>query len=209
MSADWIPSLHPRDPFGQFASLPPGGYGYNKIHTAGESGAILRYVGPDHDRINKRLRGIETSGNGAETDRWIRNLDQAALRYSLPEETTLYRGISRLGRPPGWNPQPGDRLSDPAFMSTSTVREVAQEFSDDDGDHLVITAPAGTRGIDVGAWSDRDAEVQVGLEDEWVLPRGAVLEVTRVEPRHSSEDRAMFADLQDSQVIHARLVGFS
>lgn len=200
----WDPAQHPRSPVGRFISvggtrgsqrepdrlsklqgyeLATGvgsneldnhygsGRGYESIRalTDDERGSVQRYVkhGP---RINETIR----DGDSEFWSNDIARLDAAIETGRLSDDTTVYRGnrldLSEL--------QPGDQIYDRGFTSTSLSPSGASYFG---RNLLEIEIPAGTH-VAMGDPLDR----------EYILGRGAVLQVDSIE-----DDR-----------IRTRLVGY-
>jgi hypothetical protein len=129
----------------------------------------------DAQRINNLVREGRT---GSAT---IRNLDGLLDHSTVGSDVELWRGL-RSGEG-----QFGDRLSgdltgaeftEPAYLSTTANRQVAEQFAGSFGDpapvvmHLV--APAGTNAITVSDWGSGDA---IGGQAEVLLQRGLRMRV--------------------------------
>lgn len=135
-----------------------------------EDHAINLYSGAGYSRMNEGLR----SGNvPADLKPEVTALDRAISQAQLSEGTTVFRGMTS---DPGL--QPGDKVTDPAYASTSMDPNTAWSFanghsSDSErfppGAVFRIDAPAGTPAL--GIWSG---------EHEVLLGRGTSYQVTGV-----------------------------
>lgn len=125
-------------------------------------------------------------------------LDSAVGKQSLPETTTLYRGVEHNPLNPEsakltqqlLDAQPGTVLSDSGFMSTSRAKDVAERLSALNDPyktkvpgfrHVVMEmeAPAGSKALPIENVSDAAAEHEV------LLPRNTPFTVTHAEDRGS------------------------
>jgi hypothetical protein len=180
MSADrWTPSLHPRDAFGKFSLNPGGEKKTQSGYKWDEIDAISRYR--DGNDVNHQLRENAEHGYRFSSanvyKRHTESLDSAMHRAPLAEDTTTYRWV-----PPGALPgdlSPGDRIVDHGFMSTSGDPTVTADF----GDHrLEIDLPANTPVVHFPSVKGLERDRYFDAQDEYLLPRGTVLEVISIEP---------------------------
>lgn len=149
-SRDWTDSLHKDD---VWVLKNWTVYGFNQINDG------LR----GHSRVHGQLL--------ANVERMDRVLDQAP---SYDEEIVVYRGLSKKSPlHPSNDPELGLRVTDPAFVSTSTKIKVAHQFANDitDGAVIEIRIPAGTKVPYIQGISTRRDE------DEVLLPRRTTFEV--------------------------------
>ncbi|MCC2307977.1 ADP-ribosyltransferase [Cellulomonas chengniuliangii] len=152
---------HPRDG-GDLDAWADAVAGRHPDLTPDEVKAIYRYTTDDgYEEMNGFLRGTSPP-SPQDAARIQRDVDDAVAGLSkLPQTSgTYFRGTDLpadvLQR---W--QPGEKVSDPAFWSTSTKPSIAEEFRN--GGNAFITIRGGRRGVDVRALSHygREAEVLV------------------------------------------------
>ena len=120
--------------------------------------------------VNSSLR---TEGASAHLD--AAHIDNALTKYSLPEDSTLYRGFDR---PMGWSV--GDTITDKGFSSTSTNMERAALEFGRRGEVAVIRVPKGTNAVKMADISHPDVRVPYD-QQEVLLPRGMNYIVRKVE----------------------------
>ena len=124
--------------------------------------AIKHYTGAGHKSMNWALRGVRPMT--PEVKSKIDDLDAALLGASLPEQATVYRGITSMGAKAlvAAGLKKGAVLEDPGFMSTTRSAAVARQFAQQSADHVIleIKAPKGSQGIDVSKQSDTGASEQ-------------------------------------------------
>lgn len=119
-----------------------------------EEHTLAWYQGTGHDRINAELRGVIPTRDPYTLDRATSNLDTVMQRSRLKSNVEVHRGMlmdtpearAVLDR---W--QPGATFSDPAYVSTTFSRDVAQQFgagvtprSDVKTVDVRVRVPAGT-----------------------------------------------------------------
>jgi hypothetical protein len=188
---------------GRFPELPPGIYVYPKAHARGlvereltdpASGSSPYTLGElegmhayreDSGGINNALRR-PSSQELASFQPLIESVDDAMHRAPLAEGRTLYRWMSgadarRMLR--------GQQYRDRGFLSTSGDPNASSSF----GDHRVeIEVPAGTPSIHMNS-AGLPGDPLYDVNDEYLLPRDAVLKVEEIAPGR----------------LRARLVGFA
>lgn len=160
--------------------------------------AVDAYTGTDFTQVNKYLRGQEFLGkklrsnkkllSGLDIKSVITGLDSAIDSSSMPQATTVFRGVR------GVTFKAGDLISDKGFQSTTLNRKIAENFSapgiivgGEAPAHTImhIHVPAGTKAIYATG-------VAGGAESEVILPRNARYRVVSVE----------------GHVAHVEIVGF-
>jgi hypothetical protein len=131
-----------------------------------EHAALCAYKDDGQCTVNAPLRaGAPLS---AQQERQVALLDRALARFALPEPVVVHRGFQLAGPP-----VLGARIEDPAFVSTSLMRGLAEAFVIEQPPHPALArvlVPAGTR---CGA---PDLAAYVG-EVEILLPRGSAFVV--------------------------------
>lgn len=173
--------------------------------------AVGDYAVTHYKPVNDFLRtGKNTSKfSDAEIQGTIGHLDAAISGRTLPEDTTLYRGV--VGHPEIAAAQPGDIITEPGFMSTAkrqrSAREYTYRYTVDGYDHpefssvhpdanmLVIRAKAGQPGMDI----NKDVHGMVGgqgfeTDNEVLLPRNTQLRVTEVVPAAGGKARHVIVE---------------
>lgn len=145
------------------------------VFTADQKRAMRDYQSAGAQEINDALRkGIPIDEMPAEYSDLIRGLD--ATMAPLPAAVRVERGLPMARYMNDLDE--GDRLSDAAYLSTSTRAEQAAEFAHGykgGGAVMRIDVPKGTRGV----WANNVDDLNAG-EQELILPRGAELEVVSI-----------------------------
>lgn len=188
----------PRDEAGRFSSDGSGG-GAEAVSDAQAAVSLRMYTSYGHDIINNSLRGTrDASAVQEETQRSIAGLDSLINNYpALPEQTTLYRGISGDIANDFKSLQPGDTFTDKGYTSTTSEEYIAQKFGNESGRfgnapyvNLVIEAPAGSKALNVDEYVNSkyisgegryEGNFTPRNESEFILPRDATFEVTKNE----------------------------
>ena len=142
--------------------------------------AFQTYTGSSYTAFNGFLRGVPRYVRNLSADKktlvdaMVAELNQSTLRDNM----VLYRGIDNdtIHRMFEGNAmKPGDVITDSAFMSTSTVANVAKDFAGDrDGYIFKIRAPRGSNAMDISFLSGLPAESEV------LFQVGSSLKVDRI-----------------------------
>jgi hypothetical protein len=141
--------------------------------------ALRSYKGAGYEAINDALRDEELDPL---TRRMIGHLDRAVASRRLSRPTTLWRGVNLQG----WVDDPhqlvGRELMDPAFLSTTRARAVADSFGGRAAGKAVIeiNAPAGAPVFDYRRMNSHWGKTR---ESEMLLGRDSRLRVTNVAER--------------------------
>lgn len=134
-----------------------------------------------HHSLNEFLRGQRTEVR-AEVRATVAHLDSAIAGSRINRPMTLYRGFTMEGRPPSASDLVGMKVTDPAYYSTSTRREIAEGFSGSLGQGVVmrIKVPAGTKGLAVHKVRTGSEFSEGGATPEFevLLPRGSSFRIT-------------------------------
>lgn len=168
--------------------------------------AVTAYVGEGWtDAISRKLR------RGRELTRRERDVADTldGVFDSIPrteQAVTLYRGIDGKGNRGFRDLEPGQVIDDDGFGSTSIAKSVADEFAKADGDVLVITAPRGSRLLDVNQHRKAIKGATYGTEREVLLPRGSRLVVERIEVRRTKRAGPRGEETVEGRILHARLL---
>lgn len=145
-----------------------------------ERRAVDDYTGTDFRVINNHLRGQKLFGkvpkpshkllSGKTIKQTVAELDSAMAKSVIPEDVILYRGLRDVSF------AAGDVFVDPAYLSTTLDREIAEKsFAYGEGGKVLeIEVPAGSRGVYASG-------VAGGAEQEVTLPRGSTLHVISVD----------------------------
>lgn len=149
--------------------------------------AVASYTSSGYHGINARLRGQDYSGaavnDPAELQRQTDLIDEAMARYTTPDTITAHRSIyDESGFPDG--DITGQVITSPGFSSTAVGRP-APGFGNGQN-HLEITIPKGSHGIDVGG---SGAGAFGGDEREFLLPHNTRYRVDSVEFRMKDGER--------------------
>jgi hypothetical protein len=151
--------------------------------------AVNKYGGMAYLAVNSALR--KGTLDDPATPDWIREdvalLREVASDHRLPAPVEVHRGMLNASRilPPRGEAV-GVVVTDPSFMSTSTERDVARDFTSAQADGALfrLTVPAGHPAIPldqlkVGAGRDpKDLAAGYGREFEVVLPPGVSFRIT-------------------------------
>lgn len=163
-----------------FKDLIDNTYGRQAVFTEEESDAIASYVSTGHKDINSYLRG-KIDDIWAQDKEDIKHLD-SAMKNSLIEDTTLYRGIAINDVL-----EPGSEITDNGFTSTTLARSVADRFkvsglmdSHKNKYVLRINANKGQKGLFPAADATDGKDIR-SAEAEFILPRGTNFKVTGTE----------------------------
>lgn len=141
------------------------GAGFRNLNAALEKGTPLSQV-PSRTVFIKTKNDPFTPVEFT-ADRAVKQLDRAIDASQLEAEKVLYRGTKRA------DPQVGDVISSPAYTSTSKSRKRGLSFAGNKGTLWQITAPAGTRGLEIDEGPNTH-------EEEVLLGRDQRLRVTAV-----------------------------
>jgi len=153
--------------------------------TPSERASLAGYLTESGNRAyNDSLR----SGAAATSDH--KSLDSAISKSTTVGNSTVYRGISM---PKGMSLSVGDSFTDPAYVSTSTDREIAQEFanarsglgSDTLADMKTFAGTPVVMAIKVPHGSS--AARGDSYAREVILPRGQSYKVTGIRPDGTRE----------------------
>lgn len=149
--------------------------------------AVASYTGAGYHGINARLRGQDYStaavNDPAELQRQTDLINDAMGRYTTPDTITAHRSIyGESGFPDG--DITGQVITSPGFSSTAVGRP-APGFGNGEN-HLEITIPKGSHGIDVGG---SGAGSFGGDEREFILPNSTRFRVDAVEYRMKDGER--------------------
>jgi hypothetical protein len=159
--------------------------------TNNQRDALEEYQGDSYTAINEQLRGGDRS---AQATTWINRIDAAIGRSRLEDDVEAWRGIGNAQR------LFGDRLTgdltgmewrEDAYVSTSTNREVSEDFAGNIPPGAVlmrVLVPTGTGAIELSGEE---------YESEVMLERGLRMRV--VADRGTDEDGVRLIDVE---VIH-------
>ena len=140
-----------------------------------ERASVKSYTDRGYKDINKALNGGGDLPSGLRKQ--VERLDAVLERSEVPEDLVLYRGISLKGITSKVPLKEGQEYSENGFLSTSSSKNMATEYSKDDRGVLEINVPKGSRGLYVGS-VERSANA---AEFEFVLPRDRLLKIRSVD----------------------------
>ena len=167
--------------------------------TAEQAGSIKEYTASAYRPINGALRsgGKPTE----EAAKHIAQLDAAMEGASLPEDVTVYRGMTGSAFEQLFGSadkiKANSLLEDHGFLSSSMSEGVARQFSsiDRNGILIKIQTPKGSRAINVSKYSDAPNEREVLFSRDSVLKvvkfdrKAGVLEVKYMGQKEKSTDQ--------------------
>jgi phage-related protein (TIGR01555 family) len=169
--------------------------------------AIQTYSGSSYENINASLRGGKPV-DPSDLKPTMRNMDAAFKSDAavLSETVETYRGMN------GTSPvaeairsgqlEVGGTIQDRGFVSTTIDPSVASGFvRTDTGMVMKITAPAGSRGIYMGAGPPQNLSA-FSKERELLLDRGSKFRITKIE---DTKDKT-FLSRGIKQVVHCEVV---
>lgn len=139
---------------------------YSRSLTAAEKDAVASYKGPGYEIINDYLRtGEVLPGNEEYLPRksFFKKLESAFEKGTLTRNFELYRGMEVNRADPIAKLQPGQSTQDPAPLSTSVDRKIAEKFADSKhGVPLIMTikAKAGTKAVAVEDFRNLEEEYE-------------------------------------------------
>lgn len=129
---------------------------------------MRKYGGVFGFEINQQL-----SFGEADKD-FVRGMDAAIDKRTIPDESTLYRGLKTDPFVPnGIEPREGDVFAYNQYVSTSASKGQAEGFGK--AAFLVVSAPAGAKALHL------DKELGEPREQEWIFPRHTRLRIDRIE----------------------------
>lgn len=197
-SVEFKESDHPRSENGQFGPgsggnlSETGAYGAQKNpgntsdtpgiratnHVSPANAATLKaYTGSSYRAINGHLRGGKTLGEADQHH--IQQLDEMLGSASMPETTTVYRGLGSLAVEQLLGPErkvkAGQVLTDAGFPSTSINDGVARQFMNVNPKNIMMSVkvPKGSKAMDISKYSDDPNE------KETLIARGAKFKVIK------------------------------
>lgn len=143
-----------------------------------ERKALRFYKGDGYREINQVLR------YGGESDpdilQAIEDLDVALSRFQLPEPVIAYRGLGSQALFTQAEDLIGDTIEEPAYLSTSLLRSVAEGYLSARSEWRVLEEILVPGGVAVGAYVGAPDLVEPMEEHEFLLPRGTELAVHAV-----------------------------
>ena len=145
------------------------------------SSFLITYQGPDHEQVNKALRGEEEVDE--KTKRIVDGLDSLFdSAPTTPKDMILYRGLSGEYSDEMFDSyEVGDLITDAAYASTSadediSLEEFATDFSGSGRELIVeILVPQGSRAISLNSYLGSYSIYEV--EYEVLLDRGTTFRV--------------------------------
>lgn len=148
------------------------GHEFAAVLNTGEKYAVQYYTHQGDSELNGRIRG---RGHKAASNILARQTEllDGALKKSggLPENTVMYRGLQSI--PDGM--RVGMSFTEPGYTSVSRSRDVASEFTGEEGGALLhIKYPAGTPGADV------EALTKHRNEQEFLTARGTTFHIDKM-----------------------------
>jgi hypothetical protein len=151
--------------------------------------SILYYINHDHFAINQCLRG--TSECDSDTTNRIKNME-SSLKLLPKYKEQSFRGASFEYNNELFKKYTtvGNEVSDPAFLSSSTDRYVAESFIMEGGtENLILCIIQGNSGRDL-------VDFNSGWEREVLFPPGTKFRITNVyQERVTNEDGDLDNDL--------------
>jgi hypothetical protein len=139
--------------------------------------AVSDYTDEGYWDVNNYLRNRETPAFPTSTDSIIKHLDSLLNTASLPEEQTVYRGISKSGaaRMDEAIASGNTTFVDKGFVSTTRDQHYASVFAASlKHNHATvdIVLPKGSKALDIASWSSSPDE------QETLIQRGAAFKIT-------------------------------
>lgn len=136
--------------------------GETRIDEAGRQ-AINDYTAVDYRPMNMQLRGLRPMTPEMQVK--VDELDRVLNSASLPEATTVHRGVGSLGVKV-YSEQglgKGSIFTEAGFMSTSADAGVARDFAQVSRNNMVmeIRAPKGAKALNISRFSDNPGEREV------------------------------------------------
>ncbi|MTK11875.1 MAG: phage portal protein [Clostridiaceae bacterium] len=124
-----------------------------------EDDAIKAYTGGDYLNLNRELRGVRD--HSGKYDATVQGLDTMLSRASLPEKTTVFRGVGSafVAKYEG-QLKKGFTFEDPGFVSTSKNSAMGKKFASQSTKNILmeIRLPKGANAADVSSISDAPHE---------------------------------------------------
>lgn len=158
--------------------------------TDSERDAITQYSNNEYYDINKLLRNPkELVEDKAYTKKLIRHLSNALKKYKTSKPIITYRGIDKeVIDKMGTSFKEGNVISDSGFCSTSSLKEVANEYIGFDGYLMEMLIPEGSHAASIDSLS-----VYSGQEFEVLIDRGSKFLIQKI----NHKKRLITVELQD------------
>jgi hypothetical protein len=149
--------------------------------------AIQDYVGESYSWINTQLRNGTPENLTGQAARTCSTLASLTKKSTLPEDVTVYRGMSDIG-----GIQPGVTIKDLGFVSTSVGAHVAGKFALESEKPVLfaITLRKGSKGLALSEFG----------ENEILLPPGSKFKVVSVQQHSGFQTRK---GTKNVTIVHA------
>ena len=160
--------------------------------------AIKEYTGNMYTTVNQALR--KGKPVPAADRKEMKLVDEAFSKAKTTEPMEVYRGIGPMDADRFAGLKVGDTFEDKAFVSTSTDKDTADNFSRGDNPTIMhIQVPKGSKAISVDSMSVfRKGGHATRSENEILLNRGGTFKVLSIKPGKRGQPRIINVEYQDA-----------
>lgn len=161
--------------------------------------AIKEYTGSMYKSVNPRLRAGKPVPKADSKD--VKLVDEAFSKASTTEAIEVYRGVGATEQDTFANLQVGSSFEDKGFVSTSTDKDTADNFSRGDNPTILhIQVPAGSKAISVDSLSVfKKGGYATRSENEILLNRGGSYKVVSIKPAKRGQPRVVTVEYADKE----------
>jgi hypothetical protein len=160
--------------------------------------AIKEYTGSMYIDVNQALRKGKPIPAADRKD--MKLVDEAFSKAKTTEPLEVYRGIGPSDSDMFANLKAGDSFQDKGFVSTSTDKDTADNFSRGDTPTMMqINVPKGSKAISVDSMSvfQKGGHAKRS-ENEILLNRGGSFKVLSIKPAKRGQPRIITVEYQDA-----------
>lgn len=160
--------------------------------------AIKEYTGSMYIDVNQALR--KGKPIPAADRKEMKLVDEAFSKAKTTEPMEVYRGIGPSDSDMFANLKLGDSFQDKGFVSTSTDKDTADNFSRGDTPTMLqINVPKGSKAISVDSMSVfKKGGMAKRSENEILLNRGGSFKVLSIKPGKRGQPRIITVEYQDA-----------
>lgn len=159
--------------------------------------AIKEYTGNMYLTVNPKLRAGKPVSKADAKE--LKLIDDAFAKAKTTEDIEVYRGISGDAMKHYQHLKPGDSFKDSAFVSTSTDKDTADNFSRGDGKAIMqVRVPKGSKAISVDSLSVFKKGGNVTRsENEILLDRNSSFKVVSIKPGKHGGPATIIVEMQN------------
>jgi hypothetical protein len=160
--------------------------------------AIKEYTGTMYQSVNQALR--KGKPVPAADRKEMKLVDEAFSKAKTTEPLEVYRGIGPMDADKFAGLKVGDTFEDKGFVSTSTDKDTAENFSRGDTPTMMhVQVPKGSKAISVDSMSVfKKGGYATRSENEILLNRGGKFKVLSIKPAKGRQPRVITVEYQDA-----------